>query len=475
MKFLLLVSYYCLLTSISSGQSLSGTWQGKISGGNSSIRFILHLQQDLGKWTASFDSPDQGAFGIRGGDPIVKLDSVFISIPELGASFKGKWDQANSITGVFQQGPMEVPLPLERSTSLSNSQIIPLNRPQTPTTPFNYISEDVQFSSKDQSTQFAGSLTKQPKVNRQPALIIISGSGKQDRDGTIFDHKPYLVLADYLTRNGYVVLRVDDRGVGKSTAGETTEVTTESLSYDTEAALDYLLSRTDIDQNRIGLIGHSEGGVIAMKIAARRKEIAAIILWGAPATGGKVINTQQNAYALRNAGVDSIAVQSFIQLHSNVLAIFSQTTKDSLNSKVEKIFQAWKGQQTDPVLKSLGVADYSIVGLNIFDLYHSLYDIPWMYYTLTYEPATDLVKVKCPVLAINGTKDTQVPAEDNLRLIADVLKRSGNQDVTILPLLNLNHFLQTAVTGDISEYSLIEETISKTALIQIIEWLNKKL
>lgn len=346
---------------------------------------------------------------------------------------------------------------------------------QTPKPPFDYSSEEIEYDNADKTVHYGATLTRPKDKKDFPTVIIISGSGSQDRDGTILGHKLYAVLADHLTRQGIAVLRVDDRGTGKSTIGnDPASLTSLSFEKDVETSLNYLLSRNDINKNRIGLIGHSEGGIIAPMVAARRKEISYLVLWGAPVVGGSKINTEQNAYSLKNAGIDSVSVAAFKQLHARELSLFSTRTKEELDDAVNLQFAAWKQQQSADVLKSLYVTETNIVGQNINKLYHSLYDLAWMRFFLTYDPVTDLAKVKCPVLAINGTKDTQVNADENLSLIASVLAKGGNKNVKVLPLVSLNHLLQTAKTGDVSEYETIEETISPMALTIISDWIIGK-
>ncbi len=355
----------------------------------------------------------------------------------------------------------------------SNAQII--DRPQTPKPPFNYTIEEVEYDNVDQSVHYAATLTKPINKKNFPTVIIISGSGTQDRDGTLFGHKLYWVLADRLTKEGIAVLRVDDRGAGKSTVGPNPKsLTSADFSYDVETSLNYLLQRKDINSKNIGLIGHSEGGAIAPMVAARRKEIAFLVLWGAPAIGGAETNTSQNMTLLRKARIDSLSTAAFGQLHQTILSHFTAVNKDELKLKIDSSYAQWKRIQPEKVLKSLYASDSMILGQNIHSMYNGLYDIAWMRYFINYNPVTDLKKVKCRVLAINGEKDTQVEATTNLILIEKTLKENGNKKITAIKLPSLNHLLQTAVTGDVSEYAKIEETIAPSAMEIISNWINKK-
>lgn len=345
-------------------------------------------------------------------------------------------------------------------------------RPQTPKPPYNYDSEDVEYDNADKTVHYGATLTKPRGVKSFPTVIIITGSGAQDRDGTILGHKLYWVLADYLTNHGIAVLRVDDRGKGKSTLGnDPKQLTSQVFSTDVETSFNYLLSRTDLDKKKIGLIGHSEGGIIAPMVAARRKDIAFVVLWGAASVGGLEINTQQNMYALKKAKIDSVAVEAFAQLHKKILSQFATVSKEELDNKVTSIFAEWKANQSKETLTGLYVAESGIVGQEIHKMYHSLYDLNWMRYFISYDPATDLRKVTCPVLAINGMKDTQVDATANLAVIKTALTEAGNKHFQVKALPSLNHLLQTADTGDAGEYEKIDETMAPAAMELIAKWI----
>jgi len=456
----------------SMAQGISGKWQGYLTVGGNKIRFIMNLSKNADIYQSSFDSPDQKVFGIAASKTTVVQDSVHSEIAVMRAGYNGKWDGKDSITGNYYQGPTVMTLNMKRMTetemaSLPKDKV----RPQTPKPPFNYDSEEVEYDNADKTVHYGATLTKPRGIKNFPTVIIISGSGSQDRDGTILGHKLYWVLADYLTNHGIAVLRVDDRGMGKSTIGNDPEkLTSQVFSTDVETSFNYLLSRNDLDKKKIGLIGHSEGGIIAPMVAARRKDIAFVILWGASAVGGAEINTQQNAYSLRKAKIDSVAVDAFAQLHKRILDQFSMVTKEGLDNKVTAIYAEWKATQSKETLAKLYATDNAIIGQDIRKMYHSLYDLAWMRYFISYNPLTDLRKLTCPVLAINGMKDTQVDATTNLAAIKEALTRAGNKHYEIKALPSLNHLLQTANTGDLSEYENIDETIAPSAMDVMVRW-----
>jgi pimeloyl-ACP methyl ester carboxylesterase len=346
-------------------------------------------------------------------------------------------------------------------------------KPQTPIPPFSYNSEDLEYDNAGKTVHFGATFSSPKTGGPFTTLLLITGSGIQDRDETVFGHKPFAVIADYLTKKGYAVLRVDDRGAGK-TQGDLSNVTSADFAKDVEAGLDYLKTRPEVNRKKLGLLGHSEGGVIAPMVAAQRKDVGFIILWGAPMVGGAITNIEQNRLVLQKAGLGHGAIDAFVDLHTRELgscAAFSDTTGISAN--ILRVFGEWKKQQPDSILLQLGVSGNTIVGKNCLEIYELLFGRPWMHYFLTHDFAADLSKVKCKVLAINGEKDTQVEPEANLRIIRETLQRSGNRSFTIVELKGLNHLLQTAVTGDYTEYSKIPETIAPLALETIGDWMDK--
>jgi len=454
-------------------QDITGSWMGSLPAGGSSIRLIFNISKNAdGSLKSTFDSPDQKAFGIACSNTVLVKDSLAIELAIIGGSYKGKWDGKDQISGIYRQNNGQIGLTLKRTVAGDNADLKKdLIRPQTPKPPFNYLSEDVEYDNADKSVHYGATFTRPNGDGKYPAVIIISGSGTQDRDGTILGHKLYWVLADYLTKNGIAVLRVDDRGAGKSTLGnDIKDATSRTFSYDVETSLNYLLTRNDVDKKHIGLIGHSEGGIIAPMVAARRKDVSFIVLWGAPEIGGLKINTAQNALALKNAGLDETKIQAFSDLHSKILSLFASSPNvTTLNSGITTAFNTWKKAQTPETLTALNA---NIEAPALFPQYDKLYNLAWMRYFISYDPASDLRKVKCPVLAINGEKDTQVDAASNLELIKEVLAENGNKNFEVKALPGLNHLLQTAQTGDATEYEKIEETISPGAMKIISDWIK---
>jgi len=472
MKKLIICALALFATSHTIAQDISGSWMGSISVGSVNLHLVFNITKTASGYSATFDSPDQKVFGIACSAATLKGDSLDIRIAAIGGGYKGLWDGKSDIAGTYSQGGGSKPLNLKRITADEKASLAkdPV-RPQTPKPPFNYYSQDVEYDNMDKSLHYGATFTRPNGDGKYPAVIIISGSGTQDRDGTIFGHKLYWVLADYLTKNGIAVLRVDDRGAGKSTLGDIKNATTLDFSHDVEASLNYLETRADVDKKHLGLIGHSEGGMIAPIVAARRKDVSFIVMWGASEVGGARINTEQNAHQLKLQGIDSVSVKAFADLNMKILSLFaSSATVDDLDAKIIPVFDTWKQTQTQATLTALHATD--LTGHDVLKQYNGLYNVAWWRFFIAYNPEKDLSAVKCPVLAINGTKDTQVDATANLGLIKEVLTKSGNKNIEIKPLPGLNHLLQTATTGDVSEYEKIDETIAPSAMKIIADWIN---
>jgi pimeloyl-ACP methyl ester carboxylesterase len=476
MKKLFITALIILFISQVKAQDIVGSWRGLINAGGANLHLIFNIKKASdSSYTATFDSPDQKVFGMACSKVYKVKDTVIIQMAIIHGSYKGLWDAKNAFTGVYQQAMGHIPLDMKRITEAEKTeQAKDPVRPQIPRPPFNYVSDSVEYDNPDKRLHYGATFTRPKGYGKYPAVIIISGSGTQDRDGTIFGHKVYWVLADYLTKNGIAVLRVDDRGAGKSSLGkDINSATSLDFSYDVEAGLNYLETRPDVDKKHLGLIGHSEGGIIAPMVAARRKDVSFIVLWGAPAVGGVKTMAAQIAYSLRKSGIDSTATNSFKGLSEQVLCLFSSSANvDDLNKKMITVFEGWEKDQSKATLDALGVHENAIIGQDIFKMYDTWYNSQWMRFFITYDPEKDLDGLKCMVLAVNGAKDTQVDPKSNLAQIKKILTQSGNKNAEVKELPGLNHLLQTAGTGDVSEYENISETMSPEAMNIISSWIE---
>ena len=435
---------------------VEGTWQGEVDENYVHHRLQLHISHDdKARLMASLDSLDQGVSGLPAANVTEKVGELHLEIPVAAGTYDGKLNAAkNELTGTWTQNGEQRALTFKRS-----NRVLEERRPQNPQKPYPYAEQEVTFANAKAQITLAGTLTLPKGPGPFPAAVLISGSGPHDRDETIAGHKPFLVLADYLTRKGMAVLRYDKRGVGKST-GTDGEGTTEDLASDTEAALAYLRSRKEIDAKRIGLIGHSEGGIIAPMIAARGGEIAWMVLLAAPASNGEKTLLRQSELIARAGGMNDAQMAQSLDFDRKVYALVrEEKDRGVLESKIQELVKASGLDEVMPAAALTGQI-------------HAM-SSPWFRYFLEYDPLPALKKVKCPVLALDGEKDLQVPAKENLPVLRNALEESGNPDVTVTELPGLNHLFQHCNTGSPTEYGAIDETFSPAALAIIGDWIVK--
>jgi len=427
------------------GSQMVGTWLGTLNTGNGgSLHLVFAFSQDSrGYLIGTLTSPDQNSQAMPAQTSLVD-GVVDVQVPVVGGSFHGRLHD-QTIHGAWSQHGTVFPLDLTKSTQ---AIAIP-ERPQTPQPPFPYTSVDTSFTNTAAKVTLVGTLTLPSGPGPFPAAILISGSGPNDRDETIFGHKPFLVIADYLSRRGIAVLRYDKRGIGAST-GNYGQATTADFASDALAAVAYLKTRKDIDPSHIGLIGHSEGGMIAPMCASSSKDVAFIVMMaGDGVRGDKLLTRQIQAIgaASGGGGKDSDQTSQFVSAEYDILS---------------------NPQNTDPTqLLVKKAADQGLSPAKTMVLLS-----PWFRYMITYDPQTALVKVKCPVLAIDGSLDLQVDPTQNLPAIEAALRDGGNADYTIKELQGLNHLFQPAKTGAPSEYAEITTTIDPTVLELIGDWIT---
>jgi len=432
---------------------IDGIWLGTLDAGATKLRLVLKIANGPDGLTASLQSPDQSQQWLPANSATRSGDSLNFTIESLGVVYDGKIDAGlNSIDGTFTQGGRPLPLALKR---VKDQAELETRHPQNPVKPYPYREEEVTYANKAAGNVLAGTLTIPPGKGPFPAVLLISGSGPNDRDETVFGHKPFLVLSDYLTRKGIVVLRVDKRGVGKST-GDLAHATTADFATDAEAGVQYLKTRAEADPRRIGLIGHSEGGTVAPMLAAGDPGVRFIVLMAGPGVPGDQIIVEQGRLIEEAAGATKEKAAQDADKQRELFALVEKEKDDAVLGKElrEKLAGRVPDAQIDVAIQQL--------------------TSPWMRYTLTYDPATALRKVACPVLALNGEKDLQVSAAQNLPAIKKALEEGGNKQIEIDEMPGLNHLFQTAKTGSPTEYAQIEETISPVALDKVATWILKQ-
>lgn len=421
---------------------IAGDWYGTLDAGVK-LPLVFHLQPD---GVASVDSPAQKVAGLKATATLAG-DQLTVTLTAPVASFAGKVAaDGKSISGQWAQNGGRLPLLLERTPR----PVVAAKRPQTPQPPFPYRAEEVSYANPASGLTLAGTLTLPPGPGPFPVALLITGSGPQDRDETLFDHKPFLVLADALTRRGVAVLRVDDRGVGGSQAGDIAKATTADFATDVAAGVAYLRGRKDIDPGRVGLIGHSEGGLVAPLAAAKDPRIAFVVLMaGTGVRGDQLLPLQYHDIYVASGADEATASQQARRIEAANAIVLAEP--DQAKAKPQ-------------LVKALAEGSNPQAAEGLITLINST----WYRAFLRLDPAKALAQVRAPVLAVNGAKDTQVSAAVNLPVIKAAL--AANRDATILTLPGLNHLFQTARTGAPAEYAAIEETIAPSALSTIVDW-----
>ncbi|HZL08867.1 MAG TPA: alpha/beta fold hydrolase [Prolixibacteraceae bacterium] len=451
-----------LAATLAFGQDISGQWNGVLKVSGTQLRIVFNICKTENGFSSTMDSPDQHATGIPVTSTSFENSSLKLTVSNLRIEYEGTLDNNKIIVGNFKQSGQSFPLNLSKET-VEKEKLV---RPQEPIRPYSYYEEEVTFENTKADITLAGTLTLPKKEGLFSAVILISGSGPQNRDEEFMGHKPFLVLSDYLTKNGIAVLRFDDRGTGAS-KGDFTTATSIDFSSDVEAGISFLQTRKEINKNKIGLIGHSEGGIIAPMVAAGSKDIAFIVLLAGTGIPGDQLLLLQQELIGKASGVSEIELQNAKIINTGVFDIVAKS-KSPEQLKTDLSDYLKQALKDDPNVEKLGgMSEDDFVKLQVNQI-----TSPWMLFFINYNPAVALEKVKCPVLAINGEKDLQVPPKENLEEIKKALIKGGNKKVTTIVLPNLNHLFQECKTGIPSEYATIEQTISPIALTEILTWIK---
>jgi uncharacterized protein len=426
---------------------IDGAWMGTLDLGGIELRLVFHITNTADGLTATMDSPDQNKTGL----PVTVVtrngSSLKLEMKQISGVFDGKiTEDHSSMVGTWSQRGNSFPLVLK---FVKDKAALERRRPQNPVRPYPYRELEVSYDNKLQGDTLAGTLTIPSGTGPFPAVLLIPGSGPQDRDESLMGHRPFLVLSDWLTRNGIVVLRADDRGVGKST-GDFATATTADFATDAEAGVAFLKARFEVDPSKIGLIGHSEGGIIAPMVAARNHDVGFIVMMAGPGVPGDQILVEQTLLISKAEGMSKDVAEKNAAEEKELLALVAKEQDPrTLQEQIREKLPDHASAQTT-VLAS-----------------------PWFRYFLSYDPATALRHITCPVLALSGEKDLQVPPKQNLPALRRALEEAGNTNFEIDELPGLNHLFQTANTGAPGEYALIEETMSPIVLEKISTWIRK--
>lgn len=426
-------------------QEITGSWQGELDVQGMKLPLVFHIKKEGEKLISTLDSPKQGATNIPVSTTSYTADQLALELPALGISYSGKVTN-ESINGTFKQGGMELPLILSK---IKGDELAPkLNRPQTPKAPFTYKTEEVTFVNPSDKNTLAGTLSEPNNFNKkQPVLIMITGSGKQNRDEEIFGHKPFAVIADDFAKKGIATLRLDDRGVGGSSKG-TPDETSFNYATDINAAVLFLKAK---GFENIGLIGHSEGGMIAPIVASTNKDVKFLVLMAGPGQPINELLVQQIYLGGKLAGISEEELQKSNQINRikfDFIKNYKGTTFDAdfdnfIKTSGEGVAEAEKKQMKNA----------------------------WFRYFIVFNPDEYVSKVKIPVLAINGSLDFQVPAKENLEAIKKSLTKAKNKNFETYEFQGMNHLFQECTTGAINEYAEIEQTISLKVLDKMSSWI----
>lgn len=454
-----------LLLTISSfayAQDITGTWHGTLSMQGRQMRLNVNVIKTTDGYSSTMDSPDEGVKGIPVHTTSFEENVFSFSIPQIGLVYTGTLED-NYIKGKLSQSGMNFPMDLTRGDATP----VKVVRPQEPVKPYPYYEEEVTFKNDKANITLAGTLTLPKKEGNYPAVILITGSHAQNRDEEILGHKPFLVLADYLTRNGFAVLRFDDRGVGGS-EGEFTKATISDFVTDAEAAFNYLMTRKEINHKKTGFLGHSEGGIVAPIAATRNNNVAFIITLAGPGISGVEQMVLQNYMIGKSNGLPE---EDLTKLGRITRELYSIAIAENDIKIRKKAVYDYLHKEMRPFFASKGVPEADIEA----NLKMQAAEISSASYVamLKYDPSVILDKVKCPILALNGEKDIQVASAPSLEGIQRAAERGGNKKVTTKELKGHNHLFQECTTCTIAEYGELEQTISPLTLNEINDWLQK--
>lgn len=445
-------------------QDITGTWNGVLVMGGAQLRIVFHIVKTDSGYTATMDSPDQGAKGIEVTSVEYQNASVLkLNVKPLRLEYSGQVNSDSLIKGTFRQAGMELPMDLVRREIPPKAVV----RKQDPKKPYPYREEEVKFHNPDADIYLAGTITIPNGEGPFPAVVLVSGSGSQDRNEELLGHRPFLVLSDYLTRKGIMVLRYDDRGVGGS-GGNAENATTADLAGDALAAVNFLMSYPGADKDRIGVMGHSEGGMIAPMVANRNPAVKFIVLLAGPGVPCNELLLKQMELIGRVGGANEDEIEQSLDFSIEMFRLIKQE-KDSAQLRVQLLQYLWNNtHKVGKEITEAGMTEKDFVEAQL-----ATFMSPWMLYFLNYDPAVELSQVKCHVLAVNGSLDLQVSAPENLEGIRKALQKGGNQHFTIKTYPKHNHLFQQCKTGHPDEYASIKQTFSPKVMKDLAKWIKK--
>lgn len=457
---------FAICSAVLFGQSLSGNWYGTLDVMGQKLPLVLHLADSAGIWKGTIDSPKQNANGIQMSTVSVNDKKLSFTIDKLQASYEGLLNDSMVICGKFKQGIINAELRF-------NQQKIPqleTKKLQDPKEPIPYLQDEVTIYNPTGDFNLSGTLThpEHTKPVKVACVILITGSGTQDRNEEILGHRPFLVLADRLTRSGYGVLRMDDRGTAKS-EGVFNGATSKDFVTDIEAAIAFVKTLSYIDTQKIILMGHSEGGMIANMVAAKHPEVYGVISLAGPGVLGSTLLTEQQQLIAKSIGATENELNEIKSFSEDFFPILTMDTIDQVRKNAaDFLTQFIKKGKIKELKKSSKKEQEEWINQNL-----DAFVNPWMIYFLNYNPMSDLKQLDCHYLALNGTTDLQVPSKMNLEAIATYCNPSAGKTKEIKALDGLNHMFQPSATGSPNEYGSNEITFDNTAIQEILNFLDR--
>ncbi len=428
---------------------IEGYWKGQIDLGVQKLEMAFDIKAAENGYSATLDVPAQGAFDIPVDEITFQEGQLQLKMNAMDASYSGVLKDS-AIEGNFTQRGMTFPLNLAKAEKKEQQKA----RPQDPQPPFNYRIEEVSFTNEKEGNTLTGTLTIPEGDGPFPAMVLVSGSGQQNRDEELMNHRPFWVIADYCARHGIAVLRYDDRGMGGST-GEVENASSLDFSYDAEAAFDFLRKQKHIDASRVGILGHSEGGIINFMVSARRPEVAFLVSLAGPSVNGIEVLKAQGEAIYRAQGLPEEAIAFTSATNNQLYGVIEQSeSREEADSLLRQLVKGWGYNEklTEQTVGQLAS--------------------PWMYYFLKYDPTEAIVKTTCPALLLNGAKDLQVIASQNLLGYEKIIAEHNKTNLTLRELSDLNHLFQHCETGSPNEYFEIDETISPEVLEMVVEFVE---
>ena len=444
-KNLFVILLFTFLTAQTAMSQIEGYWKGQIDLGTLKLEMAFNITANENSYVTTLDVPAQGAFDFPVDETTFQDRRLQLTMSAMDASYSGTLKD-DVIEGEFTQRGMTFPLNLAKAEKKEQRK----TRPQDPQPPFDYHIEEVTFVNEKEGNTLVGTLTIPKGEGPFPAMVLVSGSGQQNRDEELMNHRPFWVIADYCALHGIAVLRYDDRGIGGST-GEVENATSLDFSYDAEAAFDYLRNRKEINASKVGILGHSEGGVINFMVSARRPEVAFLVSLAGPSVNGIEVLKEQQAAILRASGMSEEMVQFNGNANAQMFDIIEASNdREEADSLLRQLVKGWgyNEELTEQTVSQM--------------------TMPWMYYFLKYDPTEAIVKTNCPALLLNGSKDLQVIASQNLPGYEKIIAEYGKTNLILRELPDLNHLFQHCETGSPNEYFEIEETISPEVLELIV-------